>query len=494
MKKIILLFTTIVLFSSESRAEYVTPGSCSVITMESLNQIAGSGVEKVAVSGSDKAGSYLLSEDLKIAETDTLKVSDEWLYLAGDVTITVEGYGKITKACIDKQTSAESPRGLVVIGDEAGIEMSDTEVWYSGIRYGSPKHPLKLTRCKFNNVSNRLNNLGVVTIVTPVDGIEISGCEFRSCDVGALSNGVNVPIGLIFKDNILVDNNRLNTNSPQLNVTCAGDYDVEISNNRIEGNLEHNMVGGIALSNMGQLSHTGTVTVEGNEVFGNRYGITCYMDMELIIRNNKIYNNTAAVDPNSGGSGISIYYNACHTVIEDNYIADNLWGITPISYGAYYPCKNVDIGTIAPTGEFETVSHGLNTFSNNGNSGEIYDIYNNTAETVYAQNNIWVGAESELDVEQRVFHKADNASLGEVVYTPIYTSGVDDISATPDIISYDSRFSTLLLSEPRRVSVYSLEGHLVYDSEVAVTMVDVSHLAAGVYVARTGALSLKFAR
>ena len=58
-------------------------------------------------------------------------------------------------------------------------------------------------------------------------------------------------------------------------------------------------------------------------------------------------------------------------------------------------------------------------FEANGNNGQLYDLYNNSTITVYAQNNTWnVSQQTEEQIETVIFHKNDDPSLGEVIYMP----------------------------------------------------------------------------
>ena len=67
---------------------------------------------------------------------------------------------------------------------------------------------------------------------------------------------------------------------------------------------------------------------------------------------------------------------------------------------------------------------------NNGNNGELYDLYNNSANTVYAQGNRWnVSEQTQEQIETVIYHKHDNSSLGEVIYWPAATTtNIGDMS------------------------------------------------------------------
>ena len=108
-------------------------------------------------------------------------------------------------------------------------------------------------------------------------------------------------------------------------------------------------------------------------------------------------------------------------VISGNHIEGSLWGVTIIG------CQDVNLGCL---NEGENYNPGGNVFKNNGNNGELYDLYNNSTLTVYAQNNTWnVSEQTKEQIESVIFHKHDNASLGEVIFMPAAnTTGIKGIT------------------------------------------------------------------
>ena len=129
----------------------------------------------------------------------------------------------------------------------------------------------------------------------------------------------------------------------------------------------------------------------------------------------------------NGGSGINIYdpYKTQTTTITGNYIENNLWGITIIGG------KNVNVGKTEDK-DAEDYNPGLNVFLNNGFDGTPYDLYNNSTITVYAQGNYWksVATQDRESIETVVFHKNDNAALGEVIFMPALDSDPTAIANT----------------------------------------------------------------
>ena len=137
--------------------------------------------------------------------------------------------------------------------------------------------------------------------------------------------------------------------------------------------------------------------------------------MDIVIKDNTLVDNKYEVNPMNGGSGISLYdpYQLTNAMISGNHIEGSLWGVTVIG------CKNVNLGRTNVGVDDPDYNEGRNTFKDNGNNGLLYDLYNNSANTVYAQNNTWnVSHQTQEEIENVIFHKADDASLGEVIYWP----------------------------------------------------------------------------
>ncbi len=99
-----------------------------------------------------------------------------------------------------------------------------------------------------------------------------------------------------------------------------------------------------------------------------------------------------------------------------NHIEGHLWGITNIGNVSDGTGPELNLGNLT---EGDDYNPGGNVFINNGNGGVLYDLYNNSPLTVYAQGNTWnVEVQDEESIEKVIFHKKDNASLGEVIFMP----------------------------------------------------------------------------
>ena len=96
-------------------AGYVTRGDNSVYTFETLSKIDGSGVTK-------NGDAYEIADDLEIAATDTLRISDnDIVKLGNQVQIKVCGYGDLaapTTATITRIADTDEPKGFYIYDTE----------------------------------------------------------------------------------------------------------------------------------------------------------------------------------------------------------------------------------------------------------------------------------------------------------------------------------------------------------------------------------------
>ena len=74
------------------------------------------------------------------------------------------------------------------------------------------------------------------------------------------------------------------------------------------------------------------------------------------------------------------------------------------------------------------------------------------------------------------------------------TTGVENIAAEGQVLSYDAAAGKLVFGATADVSVFAIDGTLVLSLDGAEGSADVSALPAGIYVARAGAATIKFAK
>ncbi|MFO7524966.1 MAG: right-handed parallel beta-helix repeat-containing protein [Ignavibacteriaceae bacterium] len=216
--------------------------------------------------------------------------------------------------------------------------------------------------------------------------------------------------------NELINNNSQNTSPKnQISIGTQGNNSPTIRHNKIEGGMFHR-TGGISISTLfGGSSSTSEIAY--NEIFNNSFGIALQGSNPITayIHSNLIYNNNINPDVMAAGSGINAYGTAVVApVIAGNTIYGNWWGIT-IQIGiAGQPGPQVNLGNIENA---DTTDDGMNIIFGNIQGSDVYDLYNNTLETVYAQNNDW-GVYDSSSIEDHIFHFVDDSTLGLVIFTP----------------------------------------------------------------------------
>jgi hypothetical protein len=220
--------------------------------------------------------------------------------------------------------------------------------------------------------------------------------------------------------NELVNNNSQNTSPKnQISIGTQGNNSPTILNNIIRGGM-FNRTGGISISTLiGGSSSSSEIAY--NEIFNNSFGIamtgsnpvTCY------IHNNLIYNNNINPDVMVSGSGINTYgTNVVAPIISRNTIYGNWWGIT-IQVGiAGQPGANPNLGNLENA---DSTDNGFNIIYGNVQGTNVYDLYNNTPEPIYAQNNDWGVYDSTL-IENHIVHGVDSTQLGIVKFMPFSNS------------------------------------------------------------------------
>ena len=434
MKRFYLLFTAALAIFTAG-ATLVTDGSGKAYTFASLAQIDTSGVTL-----SD--GVYTVASDFTISAGDTLRlVGGEVVKMANGIQISIDGYADFTPAdtaLITRTDDSSNPKGFRMYSDNGSAKLSHVRFEYVGITFGCANGNIQADNCTFTLHNAKSSSTGAIAFNNSSNGNVIENCAFIENTMSAMGCGATNPVGIIIRNCYFYHNTTNNRNRPQLNMTCAGDYDMQILNNTIIGG-QFNLSGGIGINNMMGLAYSGTLTIENNDVSDNRYGIATIGPMNAIIRNNHLIDNHYETNANNGGSCISIYdsSNKGNIYIEGNLLQGGLWGITIIG------APTVNVGKIEdPTAA--DYNPGNNVFVDNGNNDTLYDLYNNGTGTVYAQGNTWnVEEQDSVHIEQVVFHQVDDESLGLVIFMPANTgSAITDVQA--DEAVGDDRYYNLM--------------------------------------------------
>ena len=406
--------------------EFVTDGTGNVYTFNSLSQIEGTGVTL------QDDGSYLVSADFTIAEGDVLQLlNNDVIKMADGVRITLDGDADFTPAdtaVVTRDAEGSKPKGFWMMGENGNANMKNVTFEYVGVVFGGLNSSLHADNCTFTLHNGKSSSSGALSFNASCGGNIVENCYFIENTLNAIGNGASNPVGIIIRDCIFWHNTTDNRNKPQINLTCAGDYDVYITGNAVIGG-QFTMSGGIGVSNMMGMGHTGKVYIEDNYIADNRYGITTIGSMDAIITNNTMIDNCYETNPNNGGSCVSIYDSSSSSNIymEGNWMEGGLWGIT-VPSGA----PNINLGKVEDP-EAEDYNPGNNTFVNNGNGGVLYDLFNNGTGTIWAQGNTWnVDEQTEEKIEEVIYHQVDDPSKGLVIFMPAHQDGpssVEEIEA-----------------------------------------------------------------
>ncbi|HMM10581.1 MAG TPA: T9SS type A sorting domain-containing protein [Bacteroidales bacterium] len=400
MKKHILLIVLAVLSLSRLAAQYATPGNSLTLTPENLVAMSGGVVTNIG-------GVYYINNTLTISPTDTLKItSPVVIRVAQNIRIEVGGTiksdpdnGKVIFTAQDTTTAATNFRGFRFDNAQGNI-FRNTVISYGGgiqlISSGALFEYCTFRRNGSSNVSGAIS----YSSCSPI----IRYCLFEENARSAINSGANITGSPQIMYNVMIRNTTDNSNRPQINIGPGAADTIYIVGNYIEGFYE--MAGGIGVSNL-LGSGSAKVVVRDNFVVNNRYGYAQIgNNISSLIEDNYFIDNNIQGLPASGGSGINFQASGGGNtaIVRRNLIYGNLWGVT------IQGTANPNFGTIQ--------AGGGNVFFGNGNDGQVFALYNNTALPVQAVGNYW-GTNDPAIAEQYIFHQPDQASLGLVTYLPL---------------------------------------------------------------------------
>ena len=416
--------------------DFVTDGTGNVYTFNALSQIEGTGVTLL------DDGSYLVSADFTIAEGDVLQLqNNDVIKMADGVRITLDGdadFAPADTAVVTRDAEGSKPKGFWMMGENGNATLKNVTFEYVGVVFGGANSSLTANNCTFTLHNGKSSSSGALSFNASCGGNVVENCYFIENTLNAIGNGATNPVGIIIRNCLFWHNTTDNRNKPQINLTVGGDYDVLIADNQVIGG-QFTLSGGIGLSNMMGLAHSGINIIENNYIADNRYGITTIGSVDAIIRNNTMIDNCYETNPNNGGSCVSIYdsSSSANIYMEGNWMEGGLWGIT-VPTGA----PNINLGKVEDP-EAEDYNPGNNTFVNNGNGGELYDLFNNGTATIWAQGNTWnVPEQTEENIEEVIYHQVDDPSKGLVIFMPAKTpsTAVEEVSAAQQ---QDNRYYNL---------------------------------------------------
>ena len=405
-----------------------------VYTIHDLAQFPGTGITAdengvctVEMESTKKDTSYFDEERIAVTrnqiiirEGNSFKLEDgDLIVFKQGGRITIEGDIDADLAIGARLTAAEGAEskvaGLRMGGTGHVANLRNVTFEYVGLDNSCEDSQVIVHNCTFK-YHNRYHGLGAIRFMRHNHGNVIEDCNFIDCVGAAVNVGINVPGGLIVRNNTIERNVSSADPLPSISVASGGDEDIIIENNRVIGPGTVTQAGGINVNNTFNNPITRPVIVRNNYVEGNYYGIGVNENSYVIVENNTIVNNNVIYTTGKGGYGVYCYNPTpmdCNAIFTGNHIEGNAVGIY-----IRYRGENLNIGkTDAPTAS--DYNPGRNVFVNNGRDGVLCDLWNDTPDNVYAQGNTWNVAEQTPElIETVIKHKADDNTLGEVYFMP----------------------------------------------------------------------------
>jgi len=409
MKKLVILISLIAGLVSAINAQWVSPGNGTTYTFSDLVDIT-EGVVTVGENG------FVVNADLTISTGDVLEINNQTSRVDfGEVLVTING----SMVCTNTSTRTkfyglnetnhfsmrfENATGCNIkkmyFSDGAGIKVIESDVTFDDVKF------VYFTRDYCNAVIDVFN-------CDPV----IKDCYFMLNHGSAISSPANGQASPQIRNCQFDTNVTDEVNTPQINLGPGGNDTIRIVGNEIYTIMAEWYVGGVSVADLIGNGST-KVLLKDNIIRENRYGYNQQgQTISSVILGNYFIDNNHEENPMNGGSGISIYGSSTNNkaVMRNNVITGNLWGITAIYY------HDIDLGT--------EDDWGYNEIHDNGNSGVIYDLYNNSACDLTAVGNDW-GTMVNDEIENHIYHKTDDPSLGLVTFYPfVGCEGIDEIPA-----------------------------------------------------------------
>lgn len=398
--------------------DYTTAGDGTTWTMSKLAEAEGSGVTQ-------EGNVFTMTNTVVVAAGDYF-VMDGGITVMMDKKVSLEIEGVASMAPSERslftRTADGVVPGLVYLKCENSLTLvQHLDFEYAGLKYFASRG-LCVDDCTFRyHEASTANGTSALNLAGEGAAFSVTNCVFEMNKRAAVGGAGNASNPIIIENCQFLYNDQQNLNYPQLNLTASPC--VVVRNNVVTGDRTKTRGGGIMVADLLGVAQNPVTLVEDNDVSDNRYGIALYSGQKATVRYNNVVNNNTETTPANGGSGINIYDGSGtqETMITGNYIEGNLWGVTIIG-GA-----KINLGKTDKSAE--DWNPGQNVFLNNGNEGVIYDVYNNSANTVYAQGNYWMTAATQdaEGIEAVIYHKNDDASLGEVIFTPWADATVTEV-------------------------------------------------------------------
>ncbi|WP_353097943.1 T9SS type A sorting domain-containing protein [Empedobacter brevis] len=464
-------------------AQYTTPNEGKTYRIADLDALTD------ILTFDEASNTYSLTDDLTISANDTfLADSDYTLVISEAKLITIAGKIDINppKEVLFTSDYPSSSYFKGIRLEEGAIANFNhfKMVYGGGIRSLNEAFTMDNSEISYQYGGTSTGGAINFSRGNPI----IKNSIFKFNKTPAVGSGANQAVALTFENNHLEGNNQENSNRPQINMGPSGNNPTIIRGNTIIGDRTLTRVGGISVSSL--LGVSNEAIIENNTIRDNRYGITISgSNSKGEIIGNILENNNTETNPSNGGSGISIYLasNPATNFIDifDNQIRGSLWGITNIEKGAF-----INLGTASRPGN--------NIFSNNGNGGVVYALYNNSVNPVSAIGNCWIEDQksSEEQVENVIVHQKDNAALGVVDYSNFLCNNLEtsEVNSKRFALYPNPNHGTFTVDTKEKSSfqIFDVNGRLVHQGELKVGQNAVqTNLPKGVYILKTSQSSSK---
>ena len=407
MKKLTYLFILTIIFTSAAFAGYTTPGTGVKLNLDNLVTNSGGVVTFTS-------GQYFVNDTVKISALDTLMITtNATVKFAANTYLAVRGVLIInppTGVLFTAQNTTNGYLGMRVDTSSSTLLRKLTFEYAVSMKFNSSNPTLDSCIIQYNNNSTS-TTFGTSAVYLFNANPLITNCKFLYNQRAAISGGANIAnapkiIGCYFLGNVTT-----HYNSPQINLGQSGTDTVKILNNQIlRADTNSGGIGFLPIGNV-------YAVITGNTIKNNRYGITINGSTNIfaILSYNTIDSNNTQGSPTLGGSGIAFTGGSAsavgqNTIVTGNYIRWNLWGIT---------IQNRSRPNLGNLSNSDTSDNGKNAIYGNNNNSTTprIDLYNNSVDTIFAQNNYW-GFTNADSVEAHIYHFPDNPALGPVFYTP----------------------------------------------------------------------------
>jgi len=446
--KTVCMTLVIALFTGSLNAQdaqpYTTPNVGEKFSFEDLvTHSSGTVVKEGEI--------YVMKDNVTISKLDSLVITDDiTVKIFENKVLTINSaYWKVdppTQAVFTNYADGEY-YATIRVEEASFVRLNKTTFTYgSGIRVIDSD--FEMDSCIMNN--HNFSSQASGAIATMRGKIIVKNSTFKNNVRSAFNSAANIGCTFEIINCYLENNVTENSNRPQINVgPCREGEVTKIINNTIIGNRELTMVGGISTSSL--LAVPTSFLIENNTVIDNRYGITLTgTNIIGTIRGNTLADNNTQNNPALGGSGINVTASAgnVHTVITENTISGNLWGITLVGNTSNFSAgPTANIGNISVPENDPEYNIGRNIFFDNGNNGELFDLFNNNPNDVMAQNNNWgVPEQTEELIRTVIRDKANDSRYGIVTFMPPYIIEEECNPATNLMADYAISSCTVLLS------------------------------------------------